>query len=374
MKQLLLFLSIVLFCLSCKDEEEMVEPKKMVPFDHPLQKIESNQWTFMPVEGMYCRDGSTTGLPVKLNKKKKLVIYLNGGNACFNEITCPINPANFSEDDMLDLLNRNGETGIFNSKDDRNPVKDWSFIFVPYCTGDVHSGTKEEGFALNVEEPQKFVGYHNFTRVMEYITPYFQNEEIEEILFFGLSAGGFGVYLNTLQLRTFFPEAKITVINDSGPLFADLEAFPTCLQLGFSVIFGLPIPNDFYDCCDGPHNLGNVYEYAAERYADINYGLISSYEDATTRFMLSFGQNGCQGAEDNLIPKDIFRNGLLHLRDEVIKSTGNHWSTYFVEGEVHTLLEKPQYFYEHLVNDMYLYQWLRRTMNGEVIHADESKD
>ena len=32
-------------------------------------------------------------------------------------------------------------SGIFDLADPRNAVRDWSMVFVPYCTGDVHSGS-----------------------------------------------------------------------------------------------------------------------------------------------------------------------------------------------------------------------------------------
>ena len=67
------------------------------------------------------------------------------------------------------------------------------------------------------------------------------------MVLFGLSAGGYGVYVNFLEVTKRFPNAKITVINDSGPLFTDAQAFPSCLQLGFTLIYGLPLPSDFYD-------------------------------------------------------------------------------------------------------------------------------
>jgi hypothetical protein len=32
-------------------------------------------------------------------------------------------------------------TGIFDRSNSRNPVRDWSMLFMPYCTGEVHSGS-----------------------------------------------------------------------------------------------------------------------------------------------------------------------------------------------------------------------------------------
>lgn len=33
-------------------------------------------------------------------------------------------------------------SGVFDLANPRNPVADWSFVYVPYCTGDIHSGSR----------------------------------------------------------------------------------------------------------------------------------------------------------------------------------------------------------------------------------------
>jgi hypothetical protein len=32
-------------------------------------------------------------------------------------------------------------TGLLDRNNPKNPVHDWSMVFVPYCKGDVHSGS-----------------------------------------------------------------------------------------------------------------------------------------------------------------------------------------------------------------------------------------
>ena len=135
-----------------------------------------------------------------------------------------------------------------------------------------------------------------------------------------IDAGGYGVYVNFLEVFKRFPNAKITVINDSGPLFNDDQAFPICLQFGFSVIFGLPLPTDLVECCGTPDiGLSNVYEYSSKNFPKANYGFMSSYNDATSRFFLSFGYNNCSGAPGNQLPADVFKNALINLREDILK-------------------------------------------------------
>ncbi len=366
MKNKILYIFSILLIFGCKTEN-------IIQFSHPFQSVESinqsDNWYDIP--GMICRDGSPTGIGYRVGNPKKLAIYINGGGACFNEPTCAGNPKSFNSTDMQDLLTENGSKGIFDANNSKNPLKDFSFVFVPYCTGDVHSGTKDVGFALGVADTQRYVGSKNFIKTMDFIQPYFDNKKVEEVVLFGLSAGGFGVYLNFLEVFKRFPNAKITIINDSGPVFYDDQAFPICLQVGFSAVFGLPVPDDLVECCGTPEiGLSNVYEYSSKYYPNANYGFMSSYSDATSRFFLSFGYNGCTGAPGNQLPEAEFKNALINLREDIIKPKST-WSTYFINGDSHTLLRFDDIFYNRNIGGMYLYEWVDKLMKGERMHITE---
>src|SRR5215471_1057250 len=57
------------------------------PFE--ASKLTPQTWTWIPVDGAICRDGSKTGFGVSVGTETdKLMIYLEGGGACFNALTC----------------------------------------------------------------------------------------------------------------------------------------------------------------------------------------------------------------------------------------------------------------------------------------------
>ena len=334
-------------------------------FGPPLtgNDVTQQEWQWHNIEGSMCRDGSPTGIGLKVKDPKRLVIYLNGGGACFNELTCQSNRASFNEQDFLDLGNSN-PGGIFDQTRLENPVREWSMMFVPYCTGDVHMGSRYNGRALDLDENQAYVGAYNFEKALTFIEPYFLENEIEEVLLFGISAGGYGIYTNFLKVKRHFPNAKLTVINDSGPLFDDPQAFSPCLQLGFIVAFGVQVPPNFLNFTTLQDGLSHVYAYSSANYPNDNFGFISSLEDETSRFFLSFGYNNCTGAPNNSIPADEFRSSLISLRDDVIIPDSD-WSTYYIDNSSHTQLNDNGPFYEHEVEGMKLYEWLARLILGE---------
>src|SRR4051794_10239175 len=60
----------------------------------PGAKIEApaDTWTFIPVPEAKCRDGSPTGIGVRIHPgATQLAIYMEGGGACFHDASCAIN-------------------------------------------------------------------------------------------------------------------------------------------------------------------------------------------------------------------------------------------------------------------------------------------
>ena len=358
----LLILSSILFA-SCDENTS-------VTLEHELTAFEgaTDIWHWFPREDLICRDGSSTGVSIRLGAdKKKWVIYLMGGGACFAPSTCGDNPgsftlADFEEKDQLGWY----DGGILNTSRDENPVKDWNFIFVPYCTGDVHSGDNTDSYGLGLAEPQQFVGYRNIAHLLDWLEPYWESIDIDELMVTGISAGGFGTHLTYYEFKDRFPDVTTHVINDSGPLFGDRDLFPPCLQLGFQFIYNIPLPPGFILCCQPSYGLADVYTLAARLYPDDNLGLSSYWEDDVIRFFYAAGQNNCSGGE---ITGELYTQGLTHLRDNVLIPAGN-MSTFFVEGDGHTFIQSNDRFFETEVNGKVYYEWVTDIMQGIVQHIE----
>lgn len=184
------------------------------PWDgEPLPDAPPGQWTWVGFPEARCRDGSETGIGVRYGAGDGLVIYFQGGGACFNSFTCTANPSKHDEGDFAGVAAQaNG--GIFDGGAG-NPVGDWSFIFVPYCTGDVHAGSNADQAVPDVPGVQQFVGYRNVEAYLERIVPTFAG--VEHVLVTGESAGGFGAAFNYDRIADAFPRTRVTLLDDSGP-------------------------------------------------------------------------------------------------------------------------------------------------------------
>jgi hypothetical protein len=338
--------------------------------EHPLAKLEgvTGQWTWVDIDEMTCRDGSSTGIIVRFGESSsKWVIYLMGGGACFTPSTCSGNPSSFGPADFQQNVSSGYyDGGILNITREENPVKDWNFLFVPYCTGDVHSGSNNNSYGLGLAEPQQFVGHENMRFLMKWLKPYFDARNTDEILLAGISAGGFGTHLTYYALKEQFADVQTHVINDSGPLFGNDDIFPACLQLGFQLIYDIPLPGGFLFCCQPSYGLADIYTLSARNYPEDNFGLSSFWEDDINRFFYAAGQNTCSGGE---VRGSLYRESLEYLRDDILIPSGKY-STFFVEGDGHTFIQTNSRFYEIEAGGKRYYEWIADVMSGNVQHLE----
>jgi hypothetical protein len=327
-------------------------------------------WNWIPVAGMECRDGSASGMGVRLRENaSRLVIYLEGGGACFNETTCKVNPESFSGEFFFLWKAAAGRNGLFNTSNPLNPLKEWNAVYVPYCTGDIHGGNQAEPGA---EEEKNFVGFSNMEKVLALIAPYFNS--MEEVLLCGTSAGGYGATLNYEQVATAFSGTPVHLLNDSGPFLEEDAALSPCLQQLFRNEFGLNenLPADCTSCFGtAGDGLSAIYPYYSARFPDAHMGLISYQEDQVIRQFFGYGVDSCANLDGPFVayPDTVFANALLDLREEVL-SPGGNWSTFFPAGDLHGVLTSGR-FYNETIDGVSIASWVTAMLEGEVIHLSE---
>ena len=108
--------------------------------------------TIYPGGDTSCANGEDYLFHVRAADSDKAMIYFNGGGACWNGPMC--DPANSSSDMKKGMIYRTQPTaeygndprilhGAFALDNPKNPFRDWTQVFVTYCTGDVHLGARD---------------------------------------------------------------------------------------------------------------------------------------------------------------------------------------------------------------------------------------
>jgi Pectinacetylesterase len=164
-----------------------------------------------------CSDGSKFSFWIRKANPKKVVFYLHGGGACWSAKTC----ARGSDFYKANLRPDDGPTwqeGIFDFAEKRNPFADYSFVYVPYCTGDVHLGNTITKYAPGLTVRHK--GFVNGTAALDYLTATFPGAT--NVVVIGESAGSVAAPLYAGLVSDRLPKARITVLADGSGSYPDV--------------------------------------------------------------------------------------------------------------------------------------------------------
>lgn len=322
-------------------------------------------WTFVEFPESRCMNDTPTGIGVNPSSTNTtdLVIFLMGGHACFNTTSCAVtaNPNGYDGEDFAN----DGALGadLFDRQAQDNPIGSWNYVYVPYCTGDVHSGDRAS-IEVGGKE-RRFRGYVNMHDYLERIVPTFPG--VTRVLLTGVSAGGFGAAFNYDQVkRAFGPEVDVVLLDDSGPPMA--EAFvPACLQAAFRATWGLDntLPADCADCYAGDTFMEEYVSYITTTYADQRFGLISSEEDATIRAFWGYGNDDCADLNAFAPPPysgALYTEGLIDLRDRV---GGENFALFMPPGDRHVWVSDQEGLDTTVGDSPTLLEWVEQLINDD---------
>ncbi len=162
-------------------------------------------------ETCMCAGGDPWKMWVRDADPSKVVMYFEGGGACFTAEMC--GPASRSYDRTVDGADDpGGFGGIFDFTNPANPFADWSFVFVPYCTGDVHIGdsTHDYGNGVVVEHN----GIPNAMFALDQLVSRYGSAG--EVFVTGSSAGGVPAPLFGALAADRMPDAAVTALADGS--------------------------------------------------------------------------------------------------------------------------------------------------------------
>jgi hypothetical protein len=314
-------------------------------------------WTWVDFPNTQCRDGSSAGLGLSLNEdSRKVMIFLQGGGACFDALTCAGNPSNVS--------GQRGElrAGLFARREVDNPVRDWNHVLVPYCTGDVHAGTQAEGAVDGVPGTQRFVGRLNLEQYLRRIVPTFP--DAEQVLLTGISAGGFGAAASVKLVQEAFGDVPVTLIDDSGPPMSSTY-LPECLQRRWRQTWGLDgsILRDCGGDCPRRDDFMVAYTlHVARAYPERLGGLIETTADSVITLFFGYGAGDCTGSLLTPLPAADFTAGLLEYR-AILQDEGANLGTYYIDGDTHTWLASDA-LYARTTDGVRLIDWVADIVQG----------
>ena len=193
---------------------------KTVLVKHPelTGEPEVGKWYRITPEGTKSSDGSEWHGLIRLGTENKVVVYFFGGGVSITGETSEGGKEFYATTASIQDFVASG--GI-SSDSELNPFKDWTFLVLPYATGDFHCGTGAYHYTDSGKEKTVYHnGYNNYAALIEAAKQYVG--EPDTLLITGFSAGGFATSLLADDVIDRFPSAEnITVSVDSSLLLYD---------------------------------------------------------------------------------------------------------------------------------------------------------
>jgi hypothetical protein len=256
--------------------------------DIPPIVAPAGTWTWVPIAGMKCADGSPTGIGVNLSETSKdVMIFMAGGGACWDANTC------FTLNSSVHITGGYGEStftseigglagAYFWQRNAANPFRDASYIYVPYCTGDLHDGNNVAMY--DATHTVHHVGRTNASALIERVAA--TRPDAQTVWLLGASAGGYGVSFTWDLARIGWPQSKVHVLADSSPLVTMEAARWTAMQAAWKLTF----PSGCTDCASDLGAMPAALRATAR--SGERYALLANTRDQTiaTYFNISMDQ------------------------------------------------------------------------------------
>jgi hypothetical protein len=243
-------------------------------------------------------------------------------------------------------------SGIFDFAHPATPVAGYDMVFIPYCTADVHTGSRDHVYSdpLGITQELHHQGYVNAGAVLDWV--YANYPDPDQIVVAGSSAGSVGSIFFAYPIMTQYPDASVVQLGDGyvGIMPSDwpgLEVWGTRVNLpdALQQDMASATPDVFTT---------KLYDSSASALPQRLFAQFTSAADA-----FQIGYYAVAGGDPRLWA-DLMNESLNGLN-----AIGN-FRSYVADGVFHTILPRDR-FYTMQVNGVRLRDWFADLIDGEPV-------
>lgn len=323
----------------------------------PPVAAQSIGWTRIDAgRGTGCAHDSPFAFFVHLGHPRRLMLYFQGGGACWNGTNCDLqgrptfDPQVDSTDDPARAL------GILDLANPANPIRDYSIVFIPYCTADLHLGARVRPYADTVRGDRRTYrirhnGSANASGALAWVYGHFDRLEVAFVA--GGSAGAIPSPVFAAQFARHYPWARVVQLGDGGGGYR-APAIPAILaRWGATEV--LRRQPAYRSVDPAALTFESFYVLAARDAPSVRFAQYNNAQDKTQLFFLE--QLGLRNAS---LP------GLLALNLAEIRRANPRFRSYTAPGQAHTILLTPQ-FYALTVDGVAIRDWVAALLGGQAV-------
>jgi hypothetical protein len=170
--------------------------------------------------GTACADGSDYSFFVRPADTSRVLVLFQGGGMCVNAADCARRQMYVSA--ISSDLDASTSGGVLSFDNAENPFADYTMVVVPYCTGDLHLGDRDNTYRMPSPDSTtrevliRHRGQANAQAVLTWIRANFRTPS--RIFVIGTSAGAFAAPFYGSRFAELFPRAGIVALGDAAGL------------------------------------------------------------------------------------------------------------------------------------------------------------
>lgn len=303
-----------------------------------------------------CSLGSAYAFFARAAARDRLVIYFEGGGACWDAATCdPQGDPTYKRvvDDDDNPANR--PAGIFAIDDAANPVRDWSMVFVPYCTGDVHLGDALAYYTAREDDGTERTfavhhrGYRNAQAALAWTFERWAAPA--EVLVAGSSAGSIPAPFYAQLVAERYPKARVISMADSAGAYRRDPKGANPAE-PWAMLEVLQRHRGFDDHTAETIDFRHLPIVAARTQPDLLLLQFDTANDTAQQFY-----------SDRVRADDRPVQALLRQNLADIRAAAPRFRSFTAGGPEHTILWRPT-FYDYEVDDVLFRDWFAGALAG----------
>ena len=303
-----------------------------------------------------CSDGSDYKFFARLGNPQKLMVYLQGGGACWFRQNCdPQMQPTYTMNIAANF--KPWEFGVFNQKHSDNPFKDYTVVYAPYCTGDVHLGARDTVYAPVSEGQEPLTIHHqgraNMQAVLDWT--YANVAKAEQIFVTGSSAGAIPSPYYAAIVANAYPDAQVAQLGDGAGGYRRINEDSRPDEQWGTFDF-LTQTKGFENVQKDSFNYEKLYIAAAAANPDILFAQYDAAEDdVQKRFLALSGSKGVQLLD------------ALNANHADIDAAVPNFRSFITGGASHTILQRPE-FYSYGAKEHSVADWVGDLANFKSVH------
>ncbi len=288
-----------------------------------------------------CSQSEPYAFWVRPGDPQKVMVYFQGGGACWDAGTCEPNMGFYDRLVEGDEINAYSN-GLFNFGNGENPVADYTSIFVPYCTADFHTGTQTHTYEGEAGEIH-YNGNANTTAVLNWMFANYRAPR--QVLVTGCSAGAYGAIYHTPTIARRYSASSIVQFGDSA------TGQVPALWGGFDVWGSFARPPRGVSRTSPDRFITATYSTVSRNYPRMRVGQYTTANDGVqqTYFNMMGGGDWRGGMEASLATLNANRN----------------FRSYVASGGEHCILQTER-FYSETTEGIRFRDWFTAFLLGDL--------